>query len=140
MRNASTVLQKALAQLEICIGLTESALGKSDERLAAVFRTASIKAFEYSYALSLKAIERRLTERLAPDVVESLTFRTFMRAAWEQGLVLNADAWSGFRDMRNATPHTYDFQKAAQMSADLPRFMSAAKYLVTRLNSEAQAS
>lgn len=140
MRNDTTALVNALTQLEMSVGLASNSMAQSDERLAAVFKTAAIKAFEYCYALSLKGIERRLADRMPPEQVEGFTFRSLMRAAWEHGLVANAENWSIYRDMRNATAHTYDLAKAAEIYSNLPRFIADVQQLLLALKAHADVS
>lgn len=134
-------LRDALGHLETHLGLVSSSLGKADPALALAFRTAAIKSFEYCYGLSLKAIERAVTDRSAtPETVEAANFRTLIRMAWELGLVADREQWLVFRDHRNITAHTYDERKAASVVAVLPEFIRATRDVLERLEAHADAS
>jgi hypothetical protein len=66
-------LADALAQRETNVGLVSSSLVTAEPRLERVFRTASIKSFEYCYAVSIKAIERIVADRTGqPGAVPDL--------------------------------------------------------------------
>lgn len=133
-------LKDALEHLEINIGLVSSSLADASPALRDKFRTASIKSFEYCYSFSLKMIKRRLEERAAePDLIEEASFRTFIRSAWEIGLVHDLEEWDRFRKLRNDTAHTYDARQAEAVFQDLPKFVSAVKFLLAGLEVSADA-
>jgi nucleotidyltransferase substrate binding protein (TIGR01987 family) len=134
-------LAAALSELETNADLVTSSIGRADPALERAFRTASIKSFEYTYGLSIKAIERTLSDRTGqPVTVEVSQFRPLLRMAWEMGLVRTADEWLEFRDMRNATSHTYSDKKAAIVFAGIGAFVGAVRYLLRKLQEPADAS
>lgn len=134
-------LTEALTHLETHLGLVSSSLAKAEPGLERAFRTAAIKSFEYTYALALKAIERTMAERAAqPETVEQAQFRALLRMAWEQGLIQDRDRWLEFREMRNITAHTYDADKAAQILAGLPMFITAVHHLLVKLKEPADVA
>src|SRR5258706_13956303 len=108
MELLTSPLEKALAQLELHIGLAESSLAESDVALRSTFRTAAIKSFEFTYALAIAMIDRLLMmDSRNPEEVEDMDFQERMRAAWEKGYVGTAEEWVGYRAYRNITSHTY---------------------------------
>jgi len=135
--NSPVLLQQGLSRLKSYLNLAEA--NKGEPALYDALRTASIQAFEYCYALALKAIERELEGRMAAEILEGFNFRTFIRAAWEAGLVERLEDWDRFRELRNTTSHTYDDAKAAMVFAALPDFARAVKHLLARMEERADA-
>lgn len=136
--NSPKPLRLALSRLEKHLRLAETEGHTPD--LQDALRTACIQSFEYCYALALKAIERELDGRMSPEELAGLNFRTFIRAAWETGLVESLETWDRFRELRNITSHTYDDAKAALVYAALPQFVGAVTLLLVRMEERAHAS
>ena len=133
-------LEKALARLELHIGLTESSLGGSDPNLAEAFRTASIKSFEFTYALAIAMIDRVLAmDSRNPEEIEDMDFQERMRMAWEKGYLKAAEAWVRYRAYRNITSHTYREEKAIEVYAVLPDFVDAVRYLLAKAETVSHA-
>lgn len=140
MEISTKPLRDALQHLETNIGLVSSSLVEESPALRETFRTASIKSFEYCYSFSLKLIKRRLEERATePELIEEASFRTFIRSAWEVGLVHDLEEWDQFRKLRNDTAHTYDVKKAEEVFQHLPTFVDAVKFLLAGLEAPADA-
>jgi nucleotidyltransferase substrate binding protein (TIGR01987 family) len=141
MELLTSPLEKALAQLELHIGLAESSLAESDVALRSTFRTAAIKSFEFTYALAIAMIDRLLMmDSRNPEEVEDMDFQERMRAAWEKGYVRAAEDWVGYRAYRNITSHTYREEKAAEVYAVLPGFVEGVNHLLAKAESAAHAS
>jgi nucleotidyltransferase substrate binding protein (TIGR01987 family) len=100
-----------------------------------LLRDGCIQRFEYTYELSVKYMRRQL-EALAdsPTSIDELGFKDMVRAAAERGLIADPAAWFGYRELRNATAHTYDPDKAQLVFEALPAFLAAAQGLSQRLN------
>lgn len=130
-----TPLQAALASLRRGLARWQAA-GVQDEEL----RDACIQRFEYTFELSWKMLARRL-ERDLPDArsVDAMSFRELMRCGAERALVRDVDAWMAFRDKRNATSHTYNAAKAADVAAIIPGFADEAQALLTQLQARGAA-
>lgn len=109
----------------------------TEEPTGVVFNTLRagvIQSFEYTYELSVKMLRRRLRlDFESRSVVDGASFKDLIRMAGERGLVSSVEAWFGFRDLRNATAHTYDLKKAEQVAAEIPAFVGEAKFLLYRL-------
>lgn len=130
----TTSLKEALIQLEKSMEFEASDLGKGNEDLQNALRAAAIKAFEFTYELSVKMIRRRLeAEADTPSEIDQMDFRSMFRVAAEKGLVDDPQAWFLFRDKRNITSHTYDPIKARDVLAVLPGFLVQAKDVLARL-------
>lgn len=98
-------------------------------------RDAAIQRFEYTYELSYKMLKRYL-EISEPNAeeVDQMSFPNLIRTASERGLMLNGwDVWKVYRDARNATSHTYNEVKAAEVFGVIPQFLDDSKYLLTKL-------
>lgn len=128
LQNALISLRRALTRWH--------ATQEQDEEL----RDACIQRFEYTFELSWKMLARRL-ERDLPDArsVDAMSFRELMRSGGERGLVRNVAAWMVFRDKRNATSHTYNAAKAADVAAVLPDFADEAQELLAQLQARGAA-
>jgi nucleotidyltransferase substrate binding protein (TIGR01987 family) len=96
-------------------------------------RDACIKRFEYSYELSHKML-RRYLEATEPATTERLSFPSMIRLGFERGLLAHSwDIWTGFRDARNNTSHTYDEAKASAVLHILPAFAAEAEFLCAEI-------
>jgi nucleotidyltransferase substrate binding protein (TIGR01987 family) len=79
-------------------------------------------------------LKRRLQLDLPnAQAVDSMTWRSLMRAGAEQGLIQDVDAWMVYRDKRNITSHTDDEAKAIEVAAVIPDFACHARDLLRRL-------
>jgi nucleotidyltransferase substrate binding protein (TIGR01987 family) len=123
-----TSLEKALAALDRA--LARSAKAPGDEEL----RDACIQRFEFTFELSWKMLKRRLEMDL-PDAaeVDTMSYRTLIRAGAERGLIADPTTWFIYRDKRNLTTHTYDAAKANDIAGVLPRFAADARLLLDAL-------
>ena len=86
----------------------EEALGEPEDSF---LRDASIRRFEFTYELAWRAIKLWLEskELHAPSATEAL------RAALDQGLLVDRNGWSQLQNMRSLTSHTYDEAQALRV-------------------------
>jgi nucleotidyltransferase substrate binding protein (TIGR01987 family) len=126
-------LTKATEQLAASLEFGASDLAAGNPSLARQFRAAAIQAFEYTFELSRKMLQRRLKEILSAAEVERLSYRDLMRIGAEKGFIDDPEPWFRFRDLRNITSHTYDEAKAEQIAAVLPEFLNKARFLLREL-------
>jgi nucleotidyltransferase substrate binding protein (TIGR01987 family) len=123
-----TPLSTAVATL--ASALQETAV-RRDDLLA---RDGCIQRFEYTYELCVKSLRRQLEEMAdSPGEIDALGYKDMLRVAVERGLIADAVAWFGFRELRNTTSHAYDPDKAAQVFSGIPSFLVQAQLLLDRL-------
>ena len=72
---------------------------------------AVIQRFEFTYELAWKALKNFL----AMKDIDVRNAKDTLKAAYQQGLMQDADAWSLLHQQRNLTSHTYDSQLAVDM-------------------------
>ena len=128
-------LDNAIGQLEVALDYSYSELARDNAKLAEIFRSAVIQAFEFTYDLSFKML-RRYLENIdeAPSEIAKLSFSNLIRAGYAQGLLSEELAvWLRFREQRNITSHTYDGTKAQRVFEQVPVFLSEAKFLANQL-------
>lgn len=105
-------LKSAVAQLQKSYNYLHSDLAK-DPDLREQFRSATIQAFEFTYELATKMIDRQLSTIVAnPSQINSLNFNDRMRMASDASLVRDTSSYIKYRALRNETSHTYDVDKA----------------------------
>jgi len=123
-----SALEKAVASLERGVKRASSATG--DEEL----RDAVIQRFEYTYELCWKMLKRQIeAEAASPSAVDGYSFRDLLREGAERGVIVNVEAWFGYREQRNITSHTYDEQKALSVYQTALQFLPDAKALLASL-------
>lgn len=98
-----------------------------------IIRDSVIQRFEYTYALSLKMIQRYLSIN-APIPEEQTTFNNIIRQADKLGLLKHdLQKWTKYREMRNITSHTYDENKANLVAGTAMEFLEESEYLLDEL-------
>lgn len=100
-----------------------------------LIRDACIQRFEFTYELAHKMLKRFLEATSAnPDEFDNMTFQDQIRLGNERGL-LRSDwsLWKEYRRARGTTSHTYDEEKAREVFAIVPDFLSEARFLRDRL-------
>jgi nucleotidyltransferase substrate binding protein (TIGR01987 family) len=130
-----TTLQNAIGQLEEALQYGESALARSDPRLARHLRAAAIQAFEFTYELSVKMLRRYLeATEPNPAAIGELSFNELIRLGTQRGLLAAPLAqWQEFRRDRGTTSHVYDQKKADEVFASIPPFLSEAIHLLGQI-------
>ena len=105
-------------RFELARGQFERALWRLhqvlDESETDITRDALIQRFEFTYELGWKSMFYwlRAQKENVPEVV-----RQVIQAAFRAGLIIDADLWERIKDYRDETSHTYDEQKAIEVSA-----------------------
>lgn len=135
MRLDLTSLETAVVQLQESLSLCNCEPYKSDPLISRHFRAAAIKAFEYTYAISLKMIKRYMEKTITePEEIDSMTFNRFIREAFGKDLVRSDVAvWRDYRKQRSITSHTYDEEKAQKVFEIIPDFLKESQYVLARL-------
>ncbi len=127
-------LKSAVAQLEEALEFYRSDIERIDPRLPTHLRAAVIQAFEFTYSLGVRAIERQLRESLVtPDEISRLHYRDLVRHAADAGLVSDPRRWFQWRERRNATSHAYSEAKAEEAVAGLDEFVEDVRFLVAMI-------
>ena len=125
-------LVNALAQLQEALCFWHEQADGS--RLKVHLRAAVIQSFEFTYELSIRMLRRVLIERSeAADLVADLSFNDLLRKAADAGLIAAPSFWRDWREMRNATSHTYNEAKAAEVAAAVEGFAKGATELLAKL-------
>ncbi len=121
-----TSLEKAVASLDEAV--TEYAKQPNNKFI----RDAAIQRFEYTYELTHKMIKRFLEiSEPSAEEVDQMSFPDLIRTGSERGLLANDWAvWKDYRHARNATSHTYNEKKAAEVYTIIPQFLVEAKNLL----------
>lgn len=86
--------EKALLQLDKVLKEPESEF----------IRDAAIQRFEFTYELAWKTLKSYLATL---DIIV-LNPKETLKVAYQQGLLIDAGAWSELHQKRNLTSHTYD--------------------------------
>lgn len=122
-------LRNALSQLEEALTFWHAQAQGSP--LKRHLRSAVIQSFEFSYELSVRMLRRVLAERAASaDMVTDLSFNDLLRKGADAGLVPDPMQWRRWRDMRNATSHTYDEDRANEVAHGAELFVADARHLL----------
>jgi len=101
-------------------------------------RDGLIQRFEFTYELCIKTMRRYFTNSISSaETIQTMSFDQFIRHAFSLGLLNEELAqWRDFRAKRNITNHTYHEQKAVEVCAIIPRFLSEAQYLYNILEKQ----
>ena len=119
------------AIISLGVALDRHAQDSSDD----LVRDACIQRFEFTYELAYKMLKRFLEATSPnPDEFDNMTFQDLIRSGSERGL-LRSDwsLWKEYRRARGTTSHTYNEDKAREVFAIVPDFLSEARFLRDRL-------
>ena len=134
MKLSTKSFEKALRQLEVSFSYLNSELAKKDTGLKDQFRAATIKAFEYTYEISVKMIRRQLIQNSAnPAEIQGLAFWDMIRTAADSGLVKDISSFRIYREKRNITSHIYNAEKAEEIITIIDEFISDMHFLLDQL-------
>ena len=98
--------------------LLREAFEASEEReLSQLEREGIIQRFEYTWELAWKTLKDYLD--FQGLVVESVTPRAVLKAAYGAGIISQGDDWMRALDARNKMSHTYNFKVFEQVIADI---------------------
>ena len=127
-------LEDAVAQLQRSFDYLHGDLARTDSDLREQFRAATIQAFEFTYELAVKMIQRQLAQIAAnPDALREMDFADRMRDAADAGIVRDALLYTRYRELRNRTSHTYDADKAEETVSVIPEFLRDMHLLLQEL-------
>ncbi len=131
MLNLSS-LESAINELEYFLNSYDSKEHQGDPKIV---RIAAIKAFEFTYELTFKMMERYLRESAASvDDFKSATFKLIIRKAYAASITSKAiEEWEEFRENRNKTSHTYKEKIAIEVFEKIPAFLEEARYILKQL-------
>lgn len=128
-------LENAVSQLEEGIILYDSEIVRQHPEIRNQMRAGAIQAFEFTYELSVRMIQRYLEQVSAnPAEVDRLEFRNLMRRASEQGLLRSdLSSWMGHRRNRGLTSHVYNEAMAERVFQAAQDFLDEVRYLLREL-------
>lgn len=133
-----SALRSAINSLAEAVATVENHAWFQDQSPAVrnVIVAGVIQNFEFAYELAVKMIRRQLEiEAASPAEVDESSFRGVLRSAAERGLIQDVEAWFAYRQMRNATSHTYNQEKALEIWKGVPGFLQESRVLLSRLES-----
>jgi len=104
--------QKALARLEEAVTLAE------ERSLSDLERQGLIQAFEFTHELAWKTLKDFLEYHGVQDLYGS---KDVTRAAFQAGLLKDAEVWMNMIVSRNLTVHTYNETTAKRIAQDIQR-------------------
>ncbi len=134
MRLDYSSLAQAVAQLQKSFNYLHSDMAQEDSEIREQFRAATIKAFEYSYELAVKMIQRQLAQVADnPDELHQIDFADRMRSAANAGIIHDAPPYMRYRELRNKTSHTYNVDQAEQTVAAMDDFLHDLRFLLNEL-------
>ena len=133
LEKAVKSLEKALIKLD---QMNNSPNIEEDEK--AFIKDSVIQRFEYTYELCPKFFKRYLKEAAADQQEASELdyepFQVLVRTANMTGMFKNDwEKWKIYRNARNITSHTYNEEKADEVTATAKEFYSEALYFLNRL-------
>ena len=127
-------LESAVAQLQRSFDFLHGDLARTDPDLREQFRAATIQAFEFTYELAVKMIQRQLAQIAAnPDALREMDFADRMRDAADAGIVRDAPSYVRYRELRNKTSHTYDADRAEKTVSVIDEFLRDVRFLLQEL-------
>ena len=127
-------LESAVAQLQRSFDFLHGDLARTDPDLREQFRAATIQAFEFTYELAVKMIQRQLAQIVAnPDALREMDFADRMRDAADAGIVRDAPSYVRYRELRNKTSHTYDADRAEKTVSVIDEFLRDVRFLLQEL-------
>ena len=134
-----TSFEKAIDRLEHSLKSLHSNAIQQDEELILTVQAGVIKAFEFTYELSLKTLKRYLEMTEPSPDVDDIKFSELIRICNEKGLLLSdVNTWRQYRNERNIISHTYSEEKAEKILKEIPQFLEEAKFLFKKLQERAR--
>ncbi len=96
-------------------------------------RDSVIQRFEYCYDASKKMLIRHL-KNMGESDLDSQGLANVIRLGAKKGVLLHSwDAWSRYKDNRNATSHGYDEHVAIKIVSQLDEFSEEMDYFLEKL-------
>ncbi|NLI10653.1 MAG: nucleotidyltransferase [Elusimicrobia bacterium] len=129
-----TSLEKAIYSLEQAVNFINSQeYAAFDQNKKNIIRAGLIQNFEFTYELSWKFIQRYLKANINKDIIEGLSRRELFKYAKEKKLINDIDLWMLFHQARSETSHTYDNNKAQEITEIALKFLPHSKELLNIL-------
>ena len=130
-----SALENAVAQLEEGLVLYDSDIVLQHPEIRNQMRAGAIQAFEFTYELSVRMIQRYLEQVSAnPAEVDRLEFRSLIRRASEQRLLRSdLSAWMEHRRNRGLTSHVYNEAMAERVFQAAQDFLGEVRHLLREL-------
>lgn len=127
-------LEQAFLQLGENLKLLGCNLAETKPAIKRTFERSAIQAFEFTYEISVKMIERQMKEILPiPNEINRMPFRDLMREVASAGLIPDVERFVDYRDKRNDTSHHYDENRASAILSILGEFSQDIQFLLDRL-------
>ena len=123
-------LEKSLTTLKKYKTHADFFQGADNKDLAEVVRAGTIQAFEHTYELSIKHIQRCLCVLEPSTETRDLSFQSRMELAEHHGLVDESRHYIQYRTIRNLTVHTYDETHAIQVISVMDQFIDSTQKLI----------
>lgn len=118
-----SVVYQAIASLDGALSLVEDTAWFQRQPQVAqdTLLAGTIQNLEFVYDLSVKTLRRQL-ERVSdtPGEIDRAGFRDILRIGGKRGLVDDVGAWFRYRDLRNASAHTYEKVKVWKIYRNIP--------------------
>ncbi len=129
-----SALEDTVAHLQRSFDYLHGDLARTDSGLREQFRAATIQAFEFTYELAVKMIQRQLAQIVAnPGALREMDFADRMRDAADAGIVRDALPYTRYRELRNKTSHTYDADRAEETVSVIDEFLRDVRFLLHEL-------
>ena len=128
-------LDSAVTALDGLIALSENTerMEQLSELEQTAIRAGVIQHFEVAYALSMTLIDRWLEENIGPGTAKGKYRIDVYRAAAEQRLIDDPEAWFAHHVARNHTSHIYDGERAMEVYRATLIFAKDARRLLRAL-------
>lgn len=107
-----TRFQERRAEFNLAVKRLREALDQPNNEF---IRDACIQRFEFTYELAWNALK----DYLRTKDIDVRNAKDTLKAAFQQGLIQDGDAWSNLHQHRNLTSHTYDSELAIDVYAYL---------------------
>lgn len=129
-----TALEQAVQEMEDFLKKFRDYETSEDRLLFRMVRAGVIKAFEFTYELSIRFIRRQLSQgSFSTDDINSMDFRDLVRTAADAGLIAETTHWFDYRKMRNITSQIYDEDKAEEVMFGVDDFLGDVRFLLAEL-------
>lgn len=127
-------LEQAVQEMEDFLKKFRDYEASEDKLLFRMIRAGVIKAFEFTYELSIRFIRRQLSQDTFTIAdINAMDFRDLIRTAADAELIAEPTPWFEYRKMRNITSHTYDEDKAEEILSTVDNFLEDVRFLLAEL-------
>ena len=128
-------LEDVIIQLKEALDLCDSEIARSNPLYKRHLRAGAIKAFEYTYEISIKMIIRYMDLTSAsPTEIKQMSFNNLIREAYGKNLIRSdLESWCEYHKKRGTTSHAYNAGKAQEIFESTPDFLDESRYLLGQL-------